>query len=74
MENFRYIPHTDEDIQRMLETIGIKKIEDLFETIPKEYRLSKLLNLPEALGEPDLIRHLQGLQLPIDTSFLGAGA
>ena len=74
MENFRYIPHTDEDIRRMLETIGIKKIEDLFETIPKEYRLSKLLNLPEALGEPDLIRHLQGLQLPIDTSFLGAGA
>jgi len=70
----RYIPHTDEDIQRMLETIGIKKIGDLFETIPKEYRLSKPLDLPEALGEPDLIRHLQGLQSPIDTSFLGAGA
>jgi len=74
MENFRYIPHTDEDIRRMLETIGIKKIEDLFETIPKEYRLSKSLDLPEALGEPDLIRHLQGLQSPIYTSFLGAGA
>ena len=70
----RYIPHTDEDIQRMLETIGIKKIEDLFETIPEEYRLSKPLDLPEALGEPDLIRHLQGLQSPILTSFLGAGA
>jgi len=74
MENFRYIPHTDEDIRRMLETIGIKKIEDLFETIPKEYRLSKPLNLPEAFGEPDLIRHFEGLQSPILTSFLGAGA
>lgn len=74
MGNFRYIPHTDEDIRRMLETIGIKKIEDLFETIPKEYRLSKPLDLPEALGEPDLIRHLQGLQSPFHTSFLGAGA
>ena len=74
MENFRYIPHTDEDIRRMLETVVIKKIEDLFETIPKEYRLSKPLDLPEALGEPDLIRHLQGLQSPIYTSFLGAGA
>jgi glycine dehydrogenase subunit 1 len=58
----------------MLETVVIKKIEDLFETIPKEYRLSKPLDLPEALGEPDLIRHLQGLQSPIYTSFLGAGA
>jgi glycine dehydrogenase subunit 1 len=75
MRNFtRYIPHTNEDIRRMLETIGVKKVEDLFETIPKEYRLSKPLNLPEALGEPDLIRHLQGLQSPILTSFLGAGA
>jgi glycine dehydrogenase subunit 1 len=75
MGNFtRYIPHTNEDIRRMLETIGVKKVEDLFETIPKEYRLSKPLNLPEALGEPDLIRHLQGLQSPILTSFLGAGA
>jgi glycine dehydrogenase subunit 1 len=75
MGNFtRYIPHTNEDIRRMLETIGLKKVEDLFETIPKEYRLSKPLNLPEALGKPDLIRHLQGLQSPILTSFLGAGA
>jgi glycine dehydrogenase subunit 1 len=75
MGNFtRYIPHTDEDIRKMLETIGVKKVEDLFGTIAKEHRLSKPLNLPEALGEPDLIRHLQGLQSPILTSFLGAGA
>jgi glycine dehydrogenase subunit 1 len=75
MENFtRYIPHTDEDIRQMLETIGVKKVKDLFGTIPKGHRLSKPLNLPEALGEPDLIRHLQELQSPILTSFLGAGA
>lgn len=74
MGNFRYIPHTANDIRRMLESIGSKKIEDLFESIPKEHRLLKRLNLPEALGEPDLIRHLQGLQSPIFTSFLGGGA
>ena len=74
MGNFRYIPHTASDIRRMLGSIGVKKIENLFETIPKEYRLSKRLNLPEALGEPDLVRHLQGLQSPIFTSFIGAGA
>jgi len=70
----RYLPHTDDDIRKMLETIGVKKVQDLFETIPKEYRLAKPLTLPGPLGEPDLIRHLQGLQMPIITSFLGAGA
>jgi glycine dehydrogenase subunit 1 len=75
MGNFaRYIPHTPEDIRRMLETIGVKRVEDLFETIPTKYRLSKSMNLPEPLGEPDLLRHLQGLQSPLFTSFLGGGA
>jgi len=70
----RYIPHTDEDIQKMLGIIGLKKSEDLFESIPKEFRLLKPLNLPEPRSEPDLIRYLQELQSPILTSFLGAGA
>lgn len=75
MKDFmRYIPHTQEDIQTMLKFVGAKKVEDLFEVIPKEYRLSKPLNLPEPLSEPDLLRHLQELQSPAYSSFLGAGA
>jgi glycine dehydrogenase subunit 1 len=75
MQDFnRYIPHTEEDVQKMLETIGLKKIEDLFRVIPKECRVSKPLNLPDPLSEPDLIRHLQGLRVPVTSSFLGAGA
>jgi glycine dehydrogenase subunit 1 len=70
----RYIPHTEEDIQIMLEFVGAKKVEDLFEMISKEYRLSKPLNLPEPLSEPDLLRHFQELQSPAYSSFLGAGA
>jgi glycine dehydrogenase subunit 1 len=75
MQDFvRYIPQTEEDIRKMLEAIGAKKVEDLFESIPTKYRLQRPLNLPESLGEPDLIRHVQGLQPPIYPSFLGAGA
>ena len=75
MQDFkRYIPHTEEDVKKMLEVIGLKKVEDLFRVIPKESELSKPLNLPEPLSEPDLIRHLQGLQVPVTSSFLGAGA
>ncbi len=75
MENFfRYIPHTEEDCQRMFETIGVHKLDDLFENIPNEFRCSKPLNLPDPLSEPDLLRHLQGLQPPLLSTFLGAGA
>jgi len=75
MQDFlRYIPHTEEDVKKMLDAIGLKKVEDLFRVIPKESRLSKPLTLPEPLSEPDLIRHLQGLQVPVMSSFLGGGA
>jgi glycine dehydrogenase subunit 1 len=75
MQDFiRYLPHTEEDIRKMLDAIGFKKVEDLFQTIPKEVRLSKPLNLPEALSEPDLLRHFQRLQAPMTSNFLGAGA
>ena len=75
MEDFiRYIPHTKEDVRRMLEAIGVEKIEDLFAIIPKELRLSKPLSLPKPFSEPDLIRHLEGLQSPVLSNFLGGGA
>jgi glycine dehydrogenase subunit 1 len=75
MKDFaRYIPHTEEDIQKMLETVGVKELEDLFESIHKGYRLSEPLNLPDPLSEPDLLRYFQRLQSPIYSSFLGAGA
>ncbi len=70
----RYIPHTREDIRKMLGTIGIKNLEDLFEAIPGECRLSTDLNLPEPFSEPDLVHHFQELQSPVMSSFLGAGA
>lgn len=70
----RYMPHTEEDVRKMLETIGVKKVEDLFETIPAELRLSRPLTLPEPLSEPDLIRHLQGLASQTWPHFLGGGA
>ncbi|MGQ9647154.1 MAG: aminomethyl-transferring glycine dehydrogenase subunit GcvPA [Thermodesulfobacteriota bacterium] len=75
MENFaRYIPHTPEDIRRMLEAIGVERVEELFQTIPPNNRLSKPLNLSQAIGELDLLRHLQGLEPSLHPSFLGGGA
>jgi glycine cleavage system pyridoxal-binding protein P len=45
MKDFdRYLPHTQEDIRSMLDAIGVKNLEDLFDAISMEYRLSKPLN------------------------------
>ncbi len=75
----RYIPHTADDCREMLETIGVDSMEDLLESIPREYRLAAPLKLPEAMAEPDLLCFLRKLQSPIPAdpswiSFLGGGS
>ncbi len=75
MEYFdRYLPHTQEEIEEMLKTIGLKGLRDLFEVIPENCRFSGSLNLPTPLSEPDLREHLRHLQSPLYTCFLGGGA
>ncbi len=55
----RYIPNTDEDVRRMLDAIGVKSVDDLFEPVPSDVRLRGDLKIPAAMSEPDLMRHLQ---------------
>jgi len=75
----RYIPHTDEEIRRMLEATGAGDIEELFSSIPGEHRCERMLDLPEGLSEMELMRHMGALatkntSLSCRASFLGAGA
>ncbi|MFN3422982.1 MAG: hypothetical protein ACK40X_14810, partial [Armatimonadota bacterium] len=59
--HFPYLPNTDEDHAEMLRAIGAKSIDDLFVDIPPELREKAMLNLPPALSEPELMRHLRSL-------------
>jgi glycine dehydrogenase subunit 1 len=75
----RYLPQTEKEIQKMSEVIGVKTPSDLFHSIPDSLRLKKLLDLPTALSEQELIAHLKTLSRKNETvdhytSFLGAGA
>lgn len=75
---YRYLPQTDQDKREMMETLGIKSIEELFSDIPAEVRLNQGLQVGEALSEPDLIAYFQGLanknaNFSTHVSFLGAG-
>lgn len=75
----RYTQFTDQDVREMLATIGAPSVEALFADIPESYRLDKPLNVPAALGEPQLRAHLNKLASKNHTTeelvcFMGAGA
>jgi glycine dehydrogenase subunit 1 len=62
----------------MLQSIGVSSIDELFDSIPDNIKLSQPLNLPEKLSEPELIKYFEELssqnQVCDYVSFLGAGA
>lgn len=70
-----YIPHTREDIARALSAIGIDHTDELFRDIP-EALLDPSIDLPEAMNEVALLRHLRGLAAKnraTGPNFLGGG-
>ncbi|MBM2838054.1 MAG: gcvPA [Deltaproteobacteria bacterium] len=74
-----YVPHTERDIMEMLQAIGAKSLEDLFNVIPEELRLKNQLNLPTGLSEQELVAEMKKLGAKNSTvdghiSFIGAGA
>jgi glycine dehydrogenase subunit 1 len=57
----RYISNTPAQQRDMLGAIGASSVEDLLIRVPSKARLSRPLDLPAALAETDLIRHLRDL-------------
>jgi glycine dehydrogenase subunit 1 len=70
-----FIPHTPDDVTRMLEAIGVQSIDELFDEIPGELRAGAL-GVPPAMGEMEVGR-LMAERAAIDgrpLNFIGAGA
>lgn len=74
-----YIPNMVPKVQaEMLKVIGAEDIMELYSCIPEELKLKENMNLPPALTEYELRRHIEGI-LNKNTStkeylnFLGAG-
>src|SRR6202158_6036009 len=70
-----FIPHTDDDIARMLEAIGVRSIDDLFDEIPGELRAG-VLGVPPALSEMEVGRLVpeRAASDGRPLNFIGAGA
>ena len=71
-------PHTPEDRERMLATIGVSSTDDLFAPVPDAIRYPHL-DLPPALTEMEAARHLEELAAKnfvpdAEDMYLGAGS
>ena len=74
--SMRYIPSSHADRQQMLDAIGVDSIDRLFAGIPEKLRLRRMLDIPRALTEPELIEYFRkaaARNVTGDVSFIGAG-
>ena len=71
-----FIPHTQDDVRRMLEVIGVGQIEDLFDEIPDDLRCGELEHVPEGLSEMEVAALMQARAREDGQPlcFIGAGA
>ena len=75
----RYIPNTDADAKAMLDVIGIKSMDQLFQGIPDDLILKRALKLDSGISELEIERKMKELGKKNRSTddlvcFLGAGA
>jgi len=71
-----YIPVNTSEREQMLQTIGLKTVDELFAQIPDDIKI-KRLQLPEGMSELESGRYVSGLadkNVRFKTIFRGAGA
>jgi glycine cleavage system P protein (glycine dehydrogenase) subunit 1 len=71
-----YLSLTAADREAMLAAIGVASIEELFRDIPAGVRFARELDVPPALSESELTRHMEELaakNVVDEVSFLGGG-
>ncbi|MBT8429752.1 MAG: aminomethyl-transferring glycine dehydrogenase subunit GcvPA [Gammaproteobacteria bacterium] len=71
-----FIPHTEEDVRRMLDVIGVERIDDLFDEIPADLRAKTLEHVPEGMSEMEVtaLMHARAREDGQPLCFIGAGA
>lgn len=71
-----FIPHTQKDVNAMLESIGVANIDDLFSEIPADLRQVNLDAIPSGITEMELSRlmHERAREDVVSLCFIGAGA
>ncbi len=50
-----YIPHTQDDIKKMLDVIGVNNIDELFKSMPDKVKLNRKLDIEDGLSEIEVL-------------------
>lgn len=71
-----FIPHTDDEMARMLAAIDASTVTQLFDEIPDTLKPADMSDIPTGLTEQAMARLMQSREPDIDPakSFIGAGA
>lgn len=74
-----YIPNTDKEREEMFKVIGVNNFEELISNIPQSLRVQGDLQMPPALSEHEVIKHLRELSnknqtVTTHSNFIGGGA
>ncbi len=73
----RYLPKSPADREAILKAIGARSIDDLFSSIPAEYRLNRDLKVPRQMAESEIVDWFRERSRENGdgyVTFLGAGA
>lgn len=71
----RYFPHTQADIDAMLERCGVSSAEQLYDDVPQNLRLKQAYNVPQAMTEKEVRDYFNALGAKNSqlTCFAGGG-
>ncbi len=71
-----FIPHTADDVNRMLSSIGVDSIESLFDEIPEDLKCGVLDAIPAGMSEMEIteLMHQRAAADGLPGCFIGAGA
>ena len=71
----KYLPHTDNDLQSMMDVVGIHSLDELYAEVPEQIRFKGDYKLPEAMSEVEVRQLFEqlGSQNQTLTCFAGAG-
>lgn len=61
MASFQYFPHTEDDVRKMLDRIGVGSIDDLYSDVPQDVIYKGEYDLPDAMSEDEVREFFENL-------------
>ena len=76
MAAFPYFPHTEEDVRKMLDRVGVGSVDDLYSDVPQDVIYKGEYDLPDAMSEQEVRDFFESLDAKDSklTVFVGQGS